>query len=99
MNTERIHAHQMLDRLGPGQFEAITHLLETMVGEDDRAPVEDRDTLSNAERKAIDEADLWLRHNAPIAHEDILAEFGLTMADWEKMSAEPQPGETPRHHD
>ncbi len=94
----------MLDRLGPGQFEAITHLLETMigkdmVGEDGPNTVEGRDTLSNAERKAIGEADQWLRHNTPIPHEEILADFGLTMADWEKMSAEPQPEETPRHHD
>ena len=99
MNSERIHAHRMLDRLGPGQFEAIAHLLETMVGEDDPGPVEDRDTLSIAERKAIGEADRWLSHNAPIAHEDILADFGLTMADWEKMGAESEAVETPRHHD
>lgn len=89
----------MLDRLGPGQFEAIAHLLETMVGEDGPIPVEDRDTLSNAERKAIGEADRWLAHNAPIAHEDILSDFGLTMADWEKLGAEPQSAETPRRHD
>ena len=42
--------------------------------------------LSEAEREAIAEADEWLRHNQPIPHEEILAEFGLTMADWEKMA-------------
>ena len=47
--------------------------------------------LSDAERAAIAEADLWLPHNQPIPHEQVLAEFGLTMADWEKMANEPLP--------
>jgi len=58
---------------------------------------EERDTLSNAERKAVAEADEWLQHNDPIPHEEVLAQFGLTMADWEKMAQEPQPEET-RHN-
>jgi hypothetical protein len=33
-----------------------------------------------------------------IPHENVLAEFGLTMADWEKMGREPLPGETPRRN-
>jgi hypothetical protein len=47
----------------------VVHLLETMV-----APEEDRDTLSNAERQAVAEADEWLKHNEPIPHEEVLAE-------------------------
>jgi hypothetical protein len=46
----------------------------------------DDNRLSDAERKAISEADQWLQHNQPIPHEQILAEFGLTMADWENMA-------------
>jgi hypothetical protein len=61
------------------------------------SPDEDGDTLSNAERQAIAEADEWLKHNQPIAHEDVLAEFGLTMADWEKMGKEPA-SEEPRRN-
>jgi hypothetical protein len=49
------HAHHLLDQLGPGPLAAVVHLLETMV-----SPEEDRDTLSNAERKAVAEADEWL---------------------------------------
>jgi hypothetical protein len=86
------HAHHLLDQLGPGQLAAVVHLLETMVS------VEERDTLSNAERKAVAEADEWLKHNQPIPHEDVLAEFGLTMADWEKMGQEPLSEETPRRN-
>jgi hypothetical protein len=91
MNVDKQHAHQLLDQLGPGQLDAVVHLLETMI-----SPEENGDTLSPAERKAIAQADDWLAHNPPIAHEKVLAEFGLTMADWEKMGAEPLPEETPR---
>jgi hypothetical protein len=90
---DKQHAHQLLDQLGPGQFAAVVHLLETMV-----APDEDGDTLSNAERMAVAEADEWLKHNQPIPHEEVLAELGLTMADWEKMGREPMPEETPRRN-
>jgi len=47
------------------------------------------DTLSPAEAKAIAEADEWSKQNDPIPHEQVLAEFGLSPADWEKMSREP----------
>jgi hypothetical protein len=86
------HAHQLLEQLSPGQLAAVVHLLETMV-----PPEEDGDVLSDAERKAVAEADEWLKHNPPVPHEEVLAEFGLTMGDWEKMGAEPPPGATPRH--
>jgi hypothetical protein len=87
------HAHQLLDQLGPGQLAAVVHLLETII-----SPDEDSDTLSNAERKAVAEADEWLKHNQPIRHEEVLAEFGLTMNDWEKMAEEPLPEETPHRN-
>jgi hypothetical protein len=61
----------------------VVHLLETMI-----EPDEAGDTPSNTERRAIAEADEWLKHNQPIAHEEVLAEFGLTVADWEKMGDE-----------
>ena len=82
-----------VNQLGFGQLAAVVHLLETMV-----SPGEDGDALSNAERKAVAKADEWLKHNQPIPHEDVLAEFGLTMADWEKMGQEPLPEETPRRN-
>ena len=91
MASDRQHAHELLDQLGPYQFAAVVHLLETMLSSD-----EDGDTLSNAERQAVAEADEWLKHNKPIPHEEVLAEFGLTMADWEKMAREPLKEETPR---
>ena len=92
MAADRQHAHHLLDQLGPGQLAAVVHLLETMVSP------EERDTLSDVERKAVAEADEWLKHNQPIPHEEVLAEFGLTAADWEKMGQEPLPKETPRRN-
>jgi hypothetical protein len=62
----------------------LVGLLETMVSSD-----EDGNTLSNAECKAVARADEWLKHNQPIPHEEVLAEFGLTAAEWEKMGQEP----------
>ena len=93
MDADIQHAHHLLDQLGPGQLAAVVHIMETMV-----SPEEDRDTLSNAERKAVAEADEWLQHNQPIPHEEVLAEFGLTMADWEKMGQEPLSEETTRRN-
>ena len=84
MSDARQHAHKLLDQLDPGQFAAVGHLLETMV-----PPEEDGDTLSGAEPQAVAEADEWSKHHEPIPHEQVLAEFGLTMADWEKMGREP----------
>jgi len=85
MAADRQHAHHLLDQLGPGQLDAVVHLLEIMIS----PPDEDGDTLSPAEAKAIAEAEEWSKHNEPIPHEQVLAEFGLTMADWEKMIREP----------
>jgi len=69
----------------------VVQLLEVMVSHD-----ENSDTLSPAELKAVAEADEWLKHNEPIPHDRVLAELGLTMADWEKLAEEPLPEETPR---
>jgi hypothetical protein len=93
MAADRQHAHQLLDQLGPGQLAAVIRLLETVV-----SPDENGDTLSNAEHKAVAEADEWLKHNQPIPNEEVLAEFGLTMDDWETMGQEPLPDEPSRRN-
>jgi len=81
-------ARELIGQLKPGKLAAVVHLLEVMVHDED-AVDEDGDTLGPAEARAIAEADEWSRHNNPIPHEQVLAEFGLSMADWEKMSREP----------
>ena len=73
--------------LAPGKLAPVVQLLEVMIHDEDL--IDDGDTLRPAEAKAIAEADEWSKHNDPIPHEQVLAEFGLSMADWEKMSREP----------
>ena len=72
----------------------MVHLLETLLSSE-----EDVDTLSNAERKAVTEAGEWLMRHEAIPHQEVLAELGLTMADWEKMRQEPLSEETPSRNE
>lgn len=81
--TDKQHAHELLDRLPPDQLSAVVHLLERLVPSN-----KGENSLSAVERSAIAEADEWLKQNLPIQHAEILAEFGLTIADWEKMLTE-----------
>jgi len=89
--SDREHAHELLDRLEPVQLTALVQLMETMVPGD-------HETLSEAERKAVAEADEWLKDNRPIPHEKILADLGLTMSDWEKILQESLPPEPSRRN-
>jgi len=82
LTQERRQAHALLDLLPPAKLGVVRNLLEVFLHEYS-------DTLSPAEAQAIAEADEWSKHNAPIPHEEVLAEFGLSMADWEKMNREP----------
>jgi hypothetical protein len=79
MAADRQQAHQLVDQLGADQLAAVIHLLKTLVSSD-----ESRGGLSKAERKAVAEADEWLKQNEPLSHEEVLADLGLTMADWER---------------
>jgi hypothetical protein len=90
---EKRQVHELIDRLAPTQIIAVRGLLEAMIDPVARAlasaPVDD-EPLNESDRKAIAEADEWLKHNQSIPHEGVLAEFGLTMEDWEKMGSEPE---------
>ena len=85
VSTLEAKAHELVGQLGPSKLAAVVQLMEVMIHDD----IEDSDTLSPAEAKAIAEADEWSKLNAPIPHEEVLAEFGLSLADWEKISREP----------
>jgi len=84
-STLEAKAHELVGQLGPSKLAAVVQLMEVMIHDD----IDDSDMLSPAEAKAIAEADEWSKHNDPIPHEEVLAEFGLSMTDWEKMSREP----------
>ena len=93
MITEtRSHVHALVDQLPPVQLAALETILQSMLDRVSRklalAPIDD-EPFTAEDRAAVAEADEWSKHNEAIPHEQVLAEFGLTMADWERMSREP----------
>ena len=80
--TLEFMAHELLGQLGPGKLVAVVHLLEVTTLDGD---IDESGTLS----PAVAKADEWVKHNDSIPHEQVLAELGLSMADWEKMRREP----------
>ena len=52
------------------------------------APFDD-EPFTEEDRLAVAEADQWSKRNASIPLEDVLADFGLTMSDWETMAKTP----------
>ena len=51
-------------------------------------PLEDEE-ITAEEESVVFTARQWRKHNRLIPMEDILADFGLTAADFEKMAGEP----------
>jgi hypothetical protein len=52
------------------------------------APIDD-EPFTDEDRQAVAEAHEWRKHNEPIPLENVLADLGLTMDDWETMSRTP----------
>lgn len=87
VNTLEEKAHELLGHLGPAKLAAVVELLEAMVRRE--GEIDEGEALSPAEAKAIAEADEWLKHHEPVPHDVVLAELGLSAAEWERMSLEP----------
>ncbi len=85
LNQEREQAHALLDLLPPAKLGAVRSLLEVMVDEDDDGE------LTEEDRAAIQAGLDSLDKNGGIPMEEILADFGLSVADFEKMAAVPDP--------
>lgn len=81
MSDKRQHVHELIDRLPPAQLTAVAGLLETML---------DREQIGEEEERAVEEAKQWLRENGGkgIPHEEVLADFGLTLDDFRRMGEE-----------
>ena len=95
MNTEtRSHVHALIDQLAPVQLAALETILQSMLDPLSRrlalAPIDD-EPFTEEDRQAVAEADEWSKHNEPIPLENVLAELGLTMTDWETMTKTPFP--------
>ena len=89
MNAQIEHARRMLSYLAPDQVAAMVHLMETMLDPLSRklamTPIDD-EPFTKEERQAVAEAEQWLKDNGPIPLESVLADFDLTLADWETMA-------------
>jgi len=90
MAADKQHAHELIDRLAPSQVAAVVGMLEALLDPVSRAianaPVDD-EPLTTADEKAIDEAREWLEHNKGIAHEQVLAELGITREEIDRFPA------------
>lgn len=75
------HAHELIDRMAPGQVSAVVGLLEAMLDPVAfaiaHAPI-DKEPVSAEEEKALAEARTWSEHNQSIPHEQVLSELGIT---------------------
>jgi hypothetical protein len=88
---ERQQAHALVDSLPAEKLTAVVHLLRAI--SDPRArslavPIED-EPISEEETRTVEASREWLKHHEPISHEEILAEFGLTPEDFERMGRTP----------
>jgi hypothetical protein len=90
-NTKE-HAHELIDRLAPGQVSAVVGLLEIMLDPVSRslanAPLDD-EPVSEEEAREIAAARASLDRGEGIPHEQVLAEFGLTREEFERMGRTP----------
>jgi hypothetical protein len=88
----RIHVHALVDQLAPVQLTALETILQSIVDpfarKLARAPIDD-EPFTEEDRQSVAEADEWLKHNQPIPLEEVLADVGLTIEDWEKMEKTP----------
>jgi hypothetical protein len=81
MSDTRQHVHELIDRLPPAQLTALAGLLESIL---------EPEEIGEEEERAVDEAKQWLRDNGGkgIPHEEVLADFGLTVDDFRRMGEE-----------
>ena len=92
---EKQHAHELIDRMAPGQVAAVVCLLEIMLDPLARTLATasyDDERVSADEAREVEAAKASLARGEGIPHEEVLAEFGLTSEDFERM------GRTPNGH-
>ena len=85
-------AYELIDRMAPGQVSAVVGLLKVMLDPVARslanAPYED-EAISEEETRAVAASKEWLKDHEPIPNEEVLAEFGLTQEDFDRMGRTP----------
>ena len=94
----REHAHELIDHIPEAQLAAAVAVLEKMVD-----PVEyalanaawEDERISAEEEKASARARAAGYVPSPVSHEEFLKEFGLTLAEFERMGDTPVEPEQP----
>lgn len=88
MSDTRQRLHSLIDQLPESRLEDLKRQLEEQLEPLSRelanAPYDDEPETED-ERKAVEAAREWLKHNQPIPMEEVLADFGLTMEDFEEQ--------------
>lgn len=79
---DKQRAHQLLDQLDPGQFDAVVRLLEVMTDPEAasirHAPIDD-EPVTEEEERAVAASKEWFQCHPGIPFEEVVAELGLTM--------------------
>jgi heme oxygenase len=96
--NEKQQAHQLVEQLDAGQLDAVVRLLQVMLDPLARtlanAPFDDEPVGEDEARQATAAHDALARGEA-IPNEDILADFGLSNEDFERMGRTPIDPHTP----
>jgi hypothetical protein len=89
---EKRHAHELIDRMAPGQVSAVVNLLEIILDPLARtlasAPYDD-EPVSQEEAREVEASKAALAHGEGIPHEKVISEFGLSSEDFERMGRTP----------
>jgi hypothetical protein len=92
-------AHALIDRMAPGQVAVVVNLLEIMLDPVARAlanaPYDD-EPVSEEEAREMESRRAAFARGESVSHEEVLAEFGLTPEDLERMGRTPLESETHR---
>src|SRR5271169_5280838 len=89
---EKQHAHELIDRMAPGQVSAVVSLFEIILDPLARtlasAPYDD-EPVSQEEAREVEASKAALARGEGIPHEKVLAEFGLSAEEFERMGRTP----------
>ena len=92
-------AHELIERISVSQASAVVTLITSMLDPVDRAlanaPYDD-EPVSEEEARDIAEARASYARGEAVSHDEVLAEFGLTADDFDRMGQTPLDAE-PRH--
>lgn len=90
--NEKQQAHQLVEQLDAGQLAAVVRLLQVMTDPLARtlanAPFDDEPISEDEARQVAASRDALVRGEG-IPHEDVLADFGLSNEDFERMGRTP----------